>query len=256
MHATQAAVLATLRNVQQFLDDRKEELAGVDLGAGRKNVDDLVVQLTTQSIDQIAGMTHRISETARQGQLRAALRVGQMKPIAEVARATLRESPQLKPFLLPAPKTPSTQLIAIAESMGEQAKNYEQVFIQGGLPRDFLAQLSSASEALLTSLLSRAHGKSRAVGATTALAPLARRGRGALRVLDALITPKIALNDRLLGEWKAVKAIPTKRGPARSRSADPNGDVSTPVTLIVSPVVASPPAAAPPVSVPPAATAA
>jgi len=242
MHATQAAVLATLRQVRKFLDDRKEELSGIDLAGAGTNLDDVIAQFTAQSIDQNAGTTHRISETARIAMLRRALRVGQMKPIAVVARATLRESPELKPFLLPGAATSSTQLIATAASVAEQAKNHEQVFIEGGLPRDFIAQLNAAATALMECLASRGEGQTRAIGATTAIAPLTQRGRSVLRVLDALITPKLFLNDRLLGEWKTVRTVPKKPGPARSTSAH---GARTPVALVVPPMQAGSPPLAP-----------
>ena len=185
----------------------------------RKNLDDLVLELSTQSVDQKAGRANGRGETARQAQLRDGLRLGQMKPIAEIAKAHLGDVPEMKALALPPADTSSTRLIADAGAMAEAAQVHNAVLVAGGLPADFIAQLNTAAQTLMGSLSGRTQSLGRSTGATARLSQLEKQARRMLRILDALVLPKIRLNDGLVREWRTVKAIPKKRGPAQGSAA-------------------------------------
>ena len=230
MQAHQAALLETLRAVQKFLDDRQADVAPINESGARRGLDEVVVQFTAQSVDQRLGIMEGKGETTRQAKLRKALRVGQMLPIANVAQVALSSEPRLSDFAVPVEKTSSTRLIAAADAMAAAAKPYESVFLAGGLPEDFIAQLQAAAAALLESLNARTRGVGRARGATRALPPLVKRARATLRVLDSLVTRQVESSERLLGEWRAVKAVPKKPGPAKRSSASHAVSTGTPDT--------------------------
>lgn len=211
MHARQAAVIATLKAVQQFLDDTDAYVAPLNASGARKAIDRLVAQLRVQSIDQVSGAQMSKGLTARQKKLRAQLRNARMKPIAVIARALLRQVPEMHAFTLPPGDTPAMQLIARADGMADAASRHASVFIEAGLPADFLAQLDQATRALEGSLTSRAQSSSRSVGATAALAALVKQAIAGLNVLDTLVIPRLEDNDRLLGEWQRVRTIYKRR---------------------------------------------
>lgn len=229
MHARQASMLATLQSVQEFLDEKKAEVAPVNESGARKALDELVARWKTQAIDQVAGADVGKGLTAQQAKLRATLRDAHMKPIAAAARARLRNVPEMHAFKLPPANTPTTRLVAIAAGMADVATKYATVFVDAGLPADFIAQLNQSAEAVSASLVGRTTSLGRSVGATVALNALMKQGANALHVLDALVRPKLADDDRLLGEWRRVKAIHKKTGPARETTA-PAGTTTTPTT--------------------------
>ena len=237
MYATQASVLETLRAVQAFLDGKKAEVAPVNDSGARKDLDDLVEQFTAQAVDQKAGRANARGETARLTQLREELRLGQMKPIAAIAKARLRDVPEMHAFSLPASNVATTRLVAMAGAMAEAAEQHKDVLIAGGLPENFITQLNDASTALTASLTGRTQSFGRSVGATARLSQLSSQARATLRILDALVMPKLRLNDGLLREWRAARMIHKKRGPVQG---------SVPVALLSPgplPVIAEKPAA-------------
>jgi len=219
MYATQASVLETLRAVQAFLDEKKADVAPVNDSGARKSLDDLVAQLTAQAVDQKAGRANGRGETARQTRLREDLRLGHMKPIAAIAKAHLRDVPEMHAFSLPASNIATTRIVALAGAMAEAADRHKDVLIAGGLPENFITQLNEASAALTASLTGRTQSFGRSAGATARLSQLSSQARATLRILDALVVPKLRLNDGLLREWRAVKMIQKKRGPVQGSAA-------------------------------------
>lgn len=255
MHETQQALLATLRAVQSFLDDKKEEVAPVNESGARKNLDDLVLELSTQSIDQSAGRANGRGETARQAQLRDVLRLGQMKPIAAIAKAHLGDVPEMKALALPPVDTSSARLTTDAGAMAEAAQVHKDVLIASGLPQDFITQLNTAAQALTASLDGRTQSIGRSTGATARISQLEKQARKLLRILDALVVPKLRPNDGLVREWRTMKAIQKKRGPAQGSNA--SGSVggsspasATPSTTGVLPIASGSKASTTPVAVP------
>ena len=229
-----AFLFATLRAIQGFLDLHKDLLAEVNASRARKNLDALVQQLSTQSVDQHSGRTAARGETALQVALRNDLRLYHMKPIAIVAQARLRAVPEMKAFVFPRATTSSPRLVESARGMADAAAKHTAEFIEGGLSEDFIARLVAATDALSQSVDNRAKSDGRSIGATTALAGLEKPARAAIRVLDALVLPFIVNDDRLMGEWRAARRIHRKTGPA---SGSPAGG-ATP-TPVVTPVATS-----------------
>ena len=215
--------------MQGFLDDNKDALTPVNDAGARKSLDTLVQQLTTQAVDQDAGRVSSRGETSLQASLRKALREFHMKPIAAIARARLRDVPEMRSFTLPRPTTSSLRLVAMAGGMADAATKHSAVFIDRGLPQDFIAQLTTAADALNQSLDTRAKSRGRSAGATTALSALATQATEVIRELDALVAPKLVRDDRLRGEWRTAKRIRRKSGPTTG-------------TIAPSPVVAPTPA--------------
>ena len=224
-----------MRATQAFLEQRKEQIAPVNESGARKDLDDLVDQFTTQSIDQKAGSANAKGETAMQVQLRGELRLTHMAPIAAIAQARLRDVPEMRAFRLPTAATPTTRLIADAGAMRDAAALHQPVFIQAGQPQDFIAQLEAATDALMASLTTRKQSLGNSKGATAALAALGKQGRAIIRILNTMVAPKLRLNDRLLGEWLSIKKVGRKRGPASGGvgSTSASGTAVTPITVPV-----------------------
>lgn len=240
MKTHQVAVLETVSAVQTFLDEKKADIAPINESGARHLLDDLAVQMTAQSLDQEAGQNSSVGETARQTKLRRELREEHMAPISAVVKTVLPQAPELTAYAVPSARASTMRLIATAGVMADAAKADEAVLIAGGLPPDFVDQLRAATAALKTSLDTRAQHGSQSRGATVAMKPLVQRAIATLRVLDSIMTRKLKFNDRLLAEWKKVKRIRKKTGPAQGSSTKTGESDGTPVTPIVPVTPAAP----------------
>jgi hypothetical protein len=235
MKHDQSSLLQTLRDVQQFLDDNAG-IVGPAIASSRKNLDDVVTALAAHADDQQGGSVNGRGETAKQKALRLALRNTSMKPIAEVAKLKLRDVPEFHALRMPPANATSSQLVAMANAMAEAAKVHEAVFTSVGLPDDFIAQMLTAAQAITASASARGQHVNRRIGGTAGLAAEETRGRATLRLIDAIVRPRIGTNDSLLAKWVSVKKVPKKPGPVATVvvSAAP---VATAAAVASAPVV-------------------
>jgi hypothetical protein len=228
MKHRQSHVLETLRQVQVFLDANATAI-GPAFASSRRNLDDVVTQLTTYANAQEVGTISSRGETAKQRALRDALREDHMEPIAEVARQKLRDVPEFRALVMPPSNATSTQLIARATAMAEAAQAHEQVFKEIGLPDDFIASLRTLAAEVAQSIDDRKQHASKRSGATAGLDAEEKRGRGVLRLINALVVPRLRKSEALLAEWRSAKRVPRKPGPvATAVSAVAVGTVGTP----------------------------
>ena len=72
MQTTQAPMLASLLNVQKFLDDHAANLGDVATGPARQRLDGIVAELTVHVADQSGGYFAAQGFTRKQRALRAA----------------------------------------------------------------------------------------------------------------------------------------------------------------------------------------
>jgi len=207
----QNVVLEALRQVQVFLDGNAS-IVGSAIAKARQNLDGVVSTFTSHAAAQETGGMHSVGETARQRTLRATLRKDYMAPIAEVAKQKLRDVPEFHALVMPASNSSTAQLAAHAAAMADAAKAHAQVLTDAGLPDDLVAGMLSLADDLSKSLDDRKQHSSKKSGATAGLAAEEGRGRSMLKLINALILPKLRNNDALLREWKAAKKVPKKPG--------------------------------------------
>jgi len=248
MRNEQNAVLASLRRAQQFLDTNSDVLAVVNKST-RKQLDDVVTQLSELSIAQDGSARGSKGETSRQRSLRLALRRNYMVPIAELAKLKLRDVPEFAALMLPPASATAQRAVAAAYAMADAATPHAQALIDNGLPTTFADDLRTAAAAVSQSILGRSKHQGRRAGATAGLAAEEKRGRAIVRVLNALIMAHIGNDAKLLAEWTAAKIVRRKPGPAA-------GSQTSGATPIVSPTVTLTPESVPTSVTPPVAVAA
>ncbi|MEO7086828.1 MAG: hypothetical protein ABI442_07530 [Gemmatimonadaceae bacterium] len=264
MQSNQATDLNMLLRVQRFLDVNGDTLGTINKSGYRAVLDDVVTNLSGHAVNQTTSKRVGAAETARERVLRNALRLNNMRPIATVAAAQLRQTPEFVAFKMPAGNSTSRTLIAWAGAMHNAAAGYSKTFTDAGLPADFLAQLQTAADVLNTSITNRGATKNLQSGATTGLSAEATRGRQAVKVLDSLVEPEIAGNLAVLAQWRSAKRIGGKAPAIASTSIDAaaNAPVEAPASAPVPvpvPVPVPSPAPAPsspatPPATPPAPT--
>ena len=239
MRIRQSVLLETARHVQGFLDENRAVI-GPNIASSRRNLDDAVARLTAMAITQTGGQIAAKGATARQRSLRTSLRVNFMKPVADVAKLKLPDVPEFHALTMPVKQLGATQLVAAAHAMADAAQVHAAVFIDVGLPDDFVAELRAAADAVTTSLDGRQKHGATASGATAGLKGQELRLRNLFRLINALVVPKLGTNVVLLAKWKATKAI------SRKTTVPPTPLPPTPApTATPAPVVAPLPAATP-----------
>jgi hypothetical protein len=227
MKHRQTRVLDALRGTQGFLDNNDTLLAVINQSGARRTLDDAITQLSTHAVNQDVGTRLSQGETANQKTLRHTLRFNHMKPIADVARMHLREVPNFIALTRPRNNVSAMRLIAAAAGMADAAAPYAGVFVDAGLPPDFLEQLRQAADAMRRSLDDRAQHARTRTGATEGLKAAEKRGAGILRLLDGLVIPKLGPNDPLLVQWKSARKIHAKPGPVAGSGAAASSDISS-----------------------------
>ncbi|MFI5229539.1 MAG: hypothetical protein ACHQWU_10745 [Gemmatimonadales bacterium] len=247
MNEFNTATLNTLTRVQRFLDDNNAALEDINSSGYRAILDDAVTNLSAHAVNQTASQRRSIAETAKERVLRNNLKLNHMRRIAKVARAQLRQVPEFAALKMPPSLSTSRGLIAWASAMHGGAAPHESTFIAAGLPKTFLAQLTTAAKALETTLATRGAARAVRAGATSGLQAESTRGREAVMVLDSLVEPVLAGNIALLSQWKSAKQFAgrTARVAATSIDAAASGPLDDPQANAGSTPVDSPtPAAA------------
>jgi hypothetical protein len=213
MMSRQGRSLATLRRSQQFLTTNDGVLGTINQSVARAALDSAVTQLATAAASQSAGSKNAVGATARQVELRQTLREVHMKPIATIAREQLASTPEFKALRMPPSNASVAQLVAWATSMAEAATANAAVFTSSGLDADFATQLTTAAAAVRASVDTRAQSLGRQINATTGLKAAEKSGMSALRVINAIVVPRLSGNLPLLAEWKSLSKVSAKLGP-------------------------------------------
>ena len=216
-------VLETLRRMQRFLDDNDTTLGAVNHSRARLRLDERVAQIEAHAIAQVAGRRTSEGETEKQRSLRLALRFDHMRPIAVIAGEKLREQPEFKLLRLPRWKVRGPALTAAARDMANAAEQYLDLFVDEGLPPEFVAELRRAVDRLDESIDLRGQSRGQRAGATAGLKAETKRARALIRVLDSLVRPKLGTNDELLREWQVACHIRRARKAQSTTSAVETG---------------------------------
>ncbi|HTE45671.1 MAG TPA: hypothetical protein VK636_10540, partial [Gemmatimonadaceae bacterium] len=246
MRDGQIAVLNALVRAQTFLDANADALGAVNTST-RKQLDDVVKQLSDYSVAQDSADRGSRGETARQRSLRLALRRSYMRPVAKLAQLKLRSVPEFAALTLPPTTIPPQRLVAAAYSMADAASVHAQVFVDNGLPPTFVDDLRNAAVAVATSIAGRGQHQDRRAGATVGLLEEEKRGRIILQVLDALILAHSADNPPLVAGWTSAKMVRQKAGPVSgtpTTAPAPVQSTGAPATVTPAPALVTSPAPA------------
>ena len=234
MRMIEAAVLTTLNRARAFIDAHRQQLGELESAGYRRKLDDVIAALQNHAVDQDAAIRIGAGRTTRQRALRSALRLNHMRPIAMVAAARLRDTPEFNALRMPSRKTLPAQLVVAGEAMAKVATQHAPVFIESGLAPNFVEQLEAAAQSLADCMTDRGTTAAMQVGASAGLRTEASRARQVLRVLSALIEPRLSGNPALLAEWRTARHIrrpPTPQPvvfPLLGLAVNPNIATSTP----------------------------
>jgi hypothetical protein len=216
LNSLQERIYNTGRRIQAFLVANDAVLGNINKSGMRADLDAIVAALGDSGGQQAAGRVSAIGETAKQRTLRLALRLNHMRPIASVAKAKLRTVPNFQAMTIPSPNIRIVSLLAHAHGMAEAAGRYAQVFVDAGLPDDFLAKLTAAADAVKGSIDTRAAARGQRSSATGTLKGLENRARLVFKALNDFVVPILAADiahGGLLAEWKSARRVDSRGGP-------------------------------------------
>jgi hypothetical protein len=207
MQTMQGSTLQSLVAVQTFLDANADSLGTVVTSGARKKLDDLVLQLSGHAAVQTGSAFAAQGATQKHKLLRQALLRDHMAPIARIAAAELPATPEVEPLKMPRGDPSVARLSAIVAGMAKAAAPFTDVFVGAGLPADFIAQLTAASDAVVKSVRDRLQTKGVRRGATNGLKTMLSDGRKIVHVLDAFVKTALKDDPTRLANWNVVKRV-------------------------------------------------
>ena len=195
----------------QFM--RERQLDGGRFTAVRRRIDAAAVQLPAIVAAQYAAHGE-VAGTGRSIlQLRVILREDHLLEIARKGKQLMKNMPGIERACKVPPKRASSEmLIEFTRSMVSFVKQSSKVFIEDGLPPDFLALALEAALRLKNLERKSADAMQRQKKATADLATGVQAARADMAIVDALLLPR-RRDDRALDHaWREVSKLRKRRG--------------------------------------------
>lgn len=159
-----------------------------------------VGKLSINAQMQTSGKTDVLVSSGERAVARAALR-RQLEVISRTARGL-----KLKNFWLPRDRSDGT-LIEVGRMFAERAEAVKPLFVQGGLPADFIAALVAATGDLQNTIKHQTHSTGRRVSATAAIEHAQNDALSALMRLDPIIENLLRNDAPTLAVWESARHV-------------------------------------------------
>lgn len=218
MNKVQRSALRRFRRVQDFLARNPAVGSAEELGKQSQVLDEVLKKLTQTGEEQDASLRFSRAETTRQRAFRDAVRYAHMVPISRIARLVYGVPGMDSAFFMPKKRADNDSLLDAARGMLQAASKQPDVFVEHGLPKNFVEQFRAATSALSDALGARVDSQRRRTIANQTVVQLVKRGTTAVQMLDAIVAPRLARDPELLASWKSVKR-PIEPGGASSAGA-------------------------------------
>lgn len=195
-------------------------------------------------VEQLTGVVNRLETYAREQEARrrqalAATRVKRaraatvvteyLRPVVRGAKALFPEDPAL----LAAFRVPRVRdyqgTLAAAEAMAQTASAHRARFVEVGLPEDFIERLQQAAVDLRAAIDGHAQEFGKRSASTAGLRKEYTRGRDLVRMLDAMVAPRLAGTPDRLAEWRTISRFERRPVSPAEPVESPVGDGDEPV---------------------------
>jgi hypothetical protein len=206
------SIYRCFRRVEEFLAAHNLNDAPANLGRQATELKDVMEQLSREALDQEAAFRLTKAQTKHQRELRRILWDRHMLPISRIARDVFGLQGMDRALRMPHVTSANERVVAAAGAMAEAAERQQAAFVEHGVAMDFVAQLRSAAAELATAMGSRDGNQRRRVEATRNVRQLVKRGRRALRLLNAILQVRLADDPSRLAAWDNVRAVKEARG--------------------------------------------
>ena len=203
----------SFQRVKEFLTQHPLADEPASLGAQAAELDDVIQRLVDELVKQEAGTRYAQVHIERERTLRASLYADHLQPISRIARDVFGVSGMDRAFRLPRNVRVNQPLIAAARAMAEAAEKEKDVFLRHGLPQDFVEQLKAGTSALDDTRTAKTETARRRVTATASVQDQLKRGRKAVRLLDAVLATRLKKDPELLAAWRIARKVRSTAAP-------------------------------------------
>ena len=233
MQKEQEHLIEALARVEDFLGSHQAVMATVITSKAHQNFSASRERLVEHMKAQAEHTRGIRAAAAVKRRLAIRLVRDHFRPIAVVAKKHLRSAEEFAALTQPRKRPRHVALVAAGHGMARAAQLHEALFLEAGLPADFLAQLVTATEALEAGITAKGRAESLRVEATAGLAKEGRVARFALRLLDARVRSVVREDDALIDRWGKVSrvaavAIATEAGGGADEGEGPSGGDDAP----------------------------
>ncbi|MBK8248464.1 MAG: hypothetical protein IPK85_13810 [Gemmatimonadetes bacterium] len=139
-----------------------------------------------------------------------------MRPLTHAARVLFPQDAALLAALSPTAARDYAGTLAAAEAMVQIATAQKSAFIDFGLPDDFVERMVRATADLRARLDARSADIGRRAASTAGLHREYQVGREVVRMLDAMVAPRLSATPTRLAAWRAVSRFARLGPPAPS----------------------------------------
>jgi hypothetical protein len=207
MHRIGRNTWSSFERVDEYLAQHPFADAPAALGLQAAELKEVLAQLSSDAVNQDAGDRFFRAHAKSQHALRSTLYAEHLQPISRVARDVFGATGMDKAFRMPKTAKVNQKLIAAAGAMAEAAEKSKDLFLKHGLPQDFIEQLKASAASLGVARIAKTESNRRRVTATAALNEQFKRGRKAVRLLNAILQPRLAKDPELLAAWRSAKRV-------------------------------------------------
>jgi len=226
--------LQTLRRAHAFLAGRHLALALGELAPHAEALGEVVLRLEDHAAEQDSRDRSARSATAAKNELGTVLHREILRPLAQASRILFANDPQIGSAYRVPRRVDDEELLNIAHGVAERAEEHRSQFVERGLAPDFVERLRLAAAAFRDAMVVRDLEVARRASATAGLLEELGRGRRLLRLIDAMLAPRLGGHPDQLAEWRTTARFTRRRrgeseGPALVSHSRPNDEVEMPV---------------------------
>ena len=220
MKSRQTRGLQAFRRIEAWFADHPQVIAdsGSSAAALANHVDtlkQLVARMTAWATQQAVQSGQATLAATDEAQQRREVRLLHLMAIVRLAEALRGTVPGMGVFKLPRQSLRSEALLHAAEAIRTTAAVYKDVFVEHGLPADFLDQLDAATTALGQSVDARGVARSRVTAASSGLVSDLTLGRQLVAMIDASLIHALKADPATLASWRQAKRATVKGAVSR-----------------------------------------
>jgi hypothetical protein len=211
--------LDSMQRARDFVNEHAGELPFLAASDSKQQLDEAIAQVEMLGTAQGTADLEMDGLLARRRAIAADLRARHMLSITLLARARLRVAPELAALTVPTDKLSASQLVAAARAMATAAAPQLDALIRDGFPGDVIVQLEATADAMQEAMEERANRQVERMAATRGIQEQIRRGREAVRMLDAVVCQ--LLRDEPMGRasWHSAQRVGERSGAPRRAAA-------------------------------------
>lgn len=196
--------LQTMRRAHAFLAGRAFTAA---IGELKPQVDTLaaiIERLERHATDQEMGTSVTRAATDAKRAMANQLRQEYLRPIAQIARNLFADDAELRKSFLVKPPRDEEGLIQLASAFAERSAQFKDRFVEKGLASDFVERLQKAIEEFREVIVNRGLEQARRTAAGVGMREEVTRGRDLIRLVDAMLAPRLESRPEQLAEWRSI----------------------------------------------------